>query len=86
MTDPVERLIERIRKIIDDHREHEPARAAGIANGWEANGLSDHSRHIAEQIVDMLGLKHDSLGDFRNELRYVSAWFDQELTKLEGTE
>jgi hypothetical protein len=27
-----------------------------------------------------------TLGDVRNELRYVSAWLDQELTILEGAE
>jgi hypothetical protein len=33
-----------------------------------------------------LGLTQESAGDRRIKIRYVSAWFDDELTKLEGAE
>jgi hypothetical protein len=33
-----------------------------------------------------LGLTQESAGDRRSKIRYVSAWFDDELTKLEGAE
>ena len=48
-----------------------------------AEGLTDHSRHVAEEIVDRLGLSAEHV---RGEMRYVSAWFDRELTTLEGAE
>jgi hypothetical protein len=38
---------------------------------------------VAQQIVDSLGLREEAVG---TEIRYVSAWFDDELTKLEGAE
>jgi hypothetical protein len=39
--------------------------------------------HVAEEIVAQLGLQRENV---RNEIRHVSAWFDDELTKLEGAE
>ena len=47
------------------------------------DGESAHARHVAEDIVAQLGLRQDRVDD---KLRYVSAWFDDELTKLEGAE
>jgi hypothetical protein len=44
---------------------------------------SDHARHVAEDIVAWLGLRQENVD---NKMRYVSAWFDGELTKLEGAE
>ena len=46
-------------------------------------GESDHARHVAEDIVARLGLRRENVD---NKMRYVSAWFDGELTKLEGAE
>jgi hypothetical protein len=43
-------------------------------------------RHLAQEIVDRLGLTQESAGDRSRKIRYVSAWFDGELTKLEGAE
>jgi hypothetical protein len=40
---------------------------------------------VAEEIVERLQLRPES-NKVRNEIRYASAWFDDELTKLEGTE
>ena len=45
--------------------------------------LADHCSHVAQQIVDRLELRKEAVG---NKTRYVSAWFDDELTKLEGAE
>jgi hypothetical protein len=44
---------------------------------------SGHARHVAEDIVGQLELRRDQVDD---KMRYVSAWFDDELTKLEGAE
>ncbi len=46
-------------------------------------GESDHARHVAEDIVAQLELRRENVD---NKMRYVSAWFDDELTKLEGAE
>jgi hypothetical protein len=46
-------------------------------------GESGHARHAAEDIVAQLELRPETLD---NKMRYVSAWFDDELTKLEGAE
>jgi hypothetical protein len=79
-------LIERIRRIIDHHSKHDREGGVGVACGCGAEGLSDHSRDVAEEIVDRLGLRLDSISNVSNEIRYVSAWFADELTKLEGAE
>jgi hypothetical protein len=42
-----------------------------------------HARHLAEDIVAQLGLQRE---DAQGKMRYVSAWFDGELTKLEGAQ
>ena len=44
---------------------------------------SDHARHVAEDIVEQLKLRREKADD---KMRYVSAWFDNELTNLEGAE
>ena len=46
-------------------------------------GESDHAHHVAEDIVAQLGLRRENVD---NKMRYVSAWFDGELTDLEGAE
>jgi hypothetical protein len=46
-------------------------------------GESDHAREVAEDIVAQLELRRENVD---NKMRYVSAWFDDELTKLEGAE
>ena len=46
-------------------------------------GQSDHARHVAEDIVAQLGLLRENVD---NKVCYVSAWFDDELTNLEGAE
>ena len=44
---------------------------------------SGHARRVAEDIVARLDLRREIAHD---KMRYVSAWFDDELTKLEGAE
>ena len=52
----------------------------------EPKGNRITPRHLAQEIVDRLGLTQESAGDRSSKIRYVSAWFDDELTKLEGAE
>jgi hypothetical protein len=52
----------------------------------EPKGYLITPRHLAQEIVDRLGLTQESAGDRSRKIRYVSAWFDDELTKLEGAE
>ena len=52
----------------------------------EPNGNRITPRHLAQEIVDRLGLTQESAGDRSSKIRDVSAWFDDELTKLEGAE
>ena len=79
-------LIERIRQIIDDHGAADRAEDAGRTCGCGATRLSDHSRHVAEEIVKRLGLTAEQVDRVENQVRYVTALFDDELTKLEGAE
>jgi vacuolar-type H+-ATPase subunit E/Vma4 len=54
-----------------------------ILERHRAHGQSDHARQVAEAIVAELELRRENVD---NKMRYVSAWFDDELTKLEGAE
>ena len=79
MTDPVDHL----RQVLAGHRVESHDQSSGVACSCGAQGLPDHPRHLAEEIVDQLGLRREGVS---REIRYVSAWFDDELTKLEGAE
>jgi hypothetical protein len=79
-------LTEQIRKVIDSHPEANDSGDAGVTCGCGATGLSDHSRHVAEQIVSRLGLRPEHVGDVKRQIRNVGALIDDELTKLEGAE
>jgi hypothetical protein len=46
-------------------------------------GTSGCAHHVAEDIVAKLKLRRENAD---NKSRYVSAWFDDELTDLEGAE
>ena len=89
MADPMEhmrqRLIERVRQIIDDHRAAGLGPDALLMCSCGAERLSDHSRHVAEWVVDGLAIKPD-IDEVKKRIRYASAWFDWELTQLEGAE
>ena len=79
-------LIDRIREIIEHHRVADFTTATGHPCHCGAEELSDHSRHVAQEIVARLGLRPQRAINLNDEIRYVSAWFDDELTKLEGAE
>jgi hypothetical protein len=79
-------LIDCIREIIERHRVADSTAATGHPYHCGAEKLSDHSRHVAQEIVARLGLRPERPVNVRDEIRYVSAWFDDELTKLEGAE
>jgi hypothetical protein len=88
--DPAKRirrtLIERIRQIIDEHSEsHDPA-SDQPACSCGAQPLSDYPRHVAEQIVVGLDLRAEGTDHLEKQIRYATAWFDWELTKLEGAQ
>ena len=82
MTDPTAH----IRQIIAHHHKDDRDDGARRSCGCGAEGLPDHSHHLAQEIVDRLGLTQESAGDRSSKIRYLSAWFDDELTKLEGAE
>jgi hypothetical protein len=77
-------LIDCIREIIERHRDL--SAMTGYPCQCTAEELSDHSRHVAKEIVARLGLRPERAVKVKDEIRYVSAWFGDELTKLEGAE
>ncbi len=79
-------LIDRIRGIIERHRVADFTFATGHPCHCGAEEVSDHARHVAEEIVARLGLRPENPVNAKGEIRYVSAWFDDKLTKLEGAE
>ena len=88
MKDPIEhirqKLVDRIAQIIDDHPSIDDG--ADVACSCGAQGLSGHSRHVADQIVHQAGLVPDTIDEVKQRVRYVSALLNWELTKLEGAE
>ena len=90
MPDPAERirqtLIERIRQILDEHRESGDPDDAQVDCSCGAHGLSDYPRHVAERIVVGLDLKAEAADQVQQQIRYATAWFDWELTQLEGAQ
>ena len=79
-------LIDCIRETIERHRVDDFPAAAGHRCRCGAEELSDHSRHMAQEVVARLGLRPEQVTNVKNEIHYVSAWFDNELTVLEGAE
>ena len=55
-----------------------------VGNRREAE--SDQSRHVGEEIVERKGQMSARTSNVKNEIRYVSARVDEELTTLEGAE
>jgi hypothetical protein len=90
MPDPAERfrhkLIERLRQIIDEHRAGGDGDDGLVTCSCGAQQLSEYPRHLAEQIADGLDLKAEAADQLKNQIRYATAWFDWELTQLEGAE
>jgi hypothetical protein len=81
-----EKLVDHITQIIDEHCAESVDDGTDAACRCGAQGLSDHSRHVAEQIIDQLGLMPENIDEAKKRLRYVSASLDWELTKLEGAQ
>jgi len=83
-------LIARIREVIEAHGKRDCDGDEGLSCDCGATHLSDHSSHVAQAIVDRLGLRRESadnaINAVGNRVRYVSALFDEELTVLEGAE
>jgi hypothetical protein len=79
-------LVDCIREVVERHRVGDFSAATGHSCRCGAKQLSDHSRHVAQEIVARLRLRPEKAGRVKGELRYVSAWFDDELTRLEGAE
>ena len=75
-----------IRQVIEDHRPAGDGDDTNASCRCGADGIADHPRHVAERIIDRLGLKPDNIDDVQRQIRYATAWFDWELTKLEGAE
>jgi hypothetical protein len=76
-------LVEHIRRLLEHHRIDDQGNTADVGCRCGEASLPNHSRHVDQQIVVSLGLRKEAVG---TEIRYVSAWFDDELTKLEGAE
>jgi hypothetical protein len=76
-------LVEHIRGILERHRIDDQSDIADVGCSCGVVNLTDHYRHVAQQIIDRLELRRETVG---SKTRYVSAWFDDELTKLEGAE
>ena len=70
MTDP----IDRIREIIERHRVANFTAATGHPCHCGAQEMSDHSGHVAEEIVASLGLRPERDINVKDAIRYVSAF------------
>ena len=83
-------LIAHMSEVIDQHAKCDGRDDGELRCGCRATGLSDHSSHVAQAIVDRLGLRWESAANIgkavSDKVRYVSALFDGELTVLEGAE
>jgi len=76
-------LIEHIRQLLADHRTDNLSNTSRAECTCSAQSLAHYSRLLDQRIVDCLDLRAEMAG---NEICYVSAWFDDELTKLGGAE
>jgi len=79
-------LVEPIRRIIESHCATGDSDEAEVSCSCGAQKIPDHPRHVAEQIIDRLGLKPENVDDVKQQIRYATAWLDWELTKFEGAQ
>jgi hypothetical protein len=90
MPDPADRirqtLIERVRQIVDQQHESRRGDDGQAACSCGTARLPDYPFHVAEQIVDGLDLKAEVRDHVKRQIRYQTAWFDWQLTRLEGAE
>lgn len=82
MPDPVEPL----RSIIENHRVTSQSDDAEVSCSCGAEKILDHPRHVAEHIIDRLGLKTADVDEAKQQIRYATAWLNWELTELEGVQ
>ncbi|WP_156685708.1 hypothetical protein [Mycobacterium sp. Marseille-P9652] len=89
MAEPLEHfhqgLAEHVGRVVDEHRPGEGGPDGTATCQCGAEGLPDHSRHVAERILDRLAVRPD-IDEAKKRIRYASAWFNWELTVLEGAE
>lgn len=89
MTDPSEqirqKLVDRIAQIVDHHHPTGVEIGSGVACSCGEQGISKHSRHVAGQIAEQLGLEPE-IDEVKRRIRYASAMFDWELTQIEGAQ
>jgi hypothetical protein len=76
-------LVDHIRQILEHHHIDDHSDGTDARCGCGAMDLASHHGRVAQEIVDRFELRKEVVG---NKIRYVSAWFDDELTKLEGAE
>lgn len=74
-------LTERLRRIIDHHTVRTRDDSV-VACSCGAEGVSDHPRHVAEQIVGQLRLNPEQVSKVGNQIRYVSALFGPTMNWL----
>ena len=79
-------LVEPLRRIIETHRATGRPEGGDVSCSCGAQKIPDHTRHVAEQIIDRLGLRPESVDEAKRHIRYATAWFDWELTKFEGAQ
>ena len=89
MTDPIElirqNLVDRIAQIVDHYHASGVDVGSGAACSFGAQRISKHSRHVADQIADQVGLKPE-IDEVKKRIRYASAMFDWELTQIGGAQ
>jgi hypothetical protein len=83
-------LIAHIREVIDEQAKRDTSDDGESSCSCVAKEFSDRSTHVAQAIVNRLGLRREAAENAKrvvgDKIRYVSALFDQELTTLEGAE
>ncbi|MEE6137896.1 hypothetical protein SKC41_16375 [Mycobacterium sp. 050128] len=79
-------LIRPTREVIEEHRAIGHVDDPRVSCSCGAKEVSDHSGHVAEQSLDRLSLKPESVDHAKNRIRYATAWLDWELTKAEGAQ
>jgi hypothetical protein len=79
-------LVDCIREVVERHRKADSPAANGDSCQCGAKELSDHSHHVAQEVIARLRLRPEPPSNVKDATRYVSAWFDHELTALEGAE
>jgi hypothetical protein len=72
--------------VVEEHRAVGQGEDAEASCSCGAKRLTDHSGHVAERILDRLGLEPETVDEAKKRIRYATAWLDWELTKAEGAQ